>query len=153
MKTRRILFALGLFSLLAGGGSLLAPRPTRTSCKPEAPINLEASIVGDPISPFGVLAKASSLTGEEVELEIVLPNGVIHLGGERKARGRRCETRVDLRATDQNPRQILVQASISDGTGRLVKIVPLKLFGGHPAEQKGTLKRDNRGDLILEGSP
>ena len=153
MKTRRILFVLGLFGLLAGGGALLVPRPARTSCKPSAPIELEASLVGDPISPFGVLAKANSLTGDEVELEIVLPDGVIHLGGERKAHGKKVETRVDLRATDQNPRQILVRASMSDGTGRLVKIIPLKLFGGAPPAQKGTLKRDNRGDLILEGTP
>lgn len=153
MKVRRILFVCVLVALLAGSGSFLSPGPTRTSCKPEAPIQLEASIIGDPISPFAVSAKATSLSGDEVDLEIVLPTGVIHLGGERKARGRRCETRVDLRAQDQNPRQILVRASISDGTGRMVKIVPLKLFGGAPPEQKGKLKRDNRGELILEFSP
>ena len=153
MRTLRLVSFAALLALLGAGSSLLMQRPTRTSCKPEAPIQLEASIVGDPISPFGVSAKATSLTGDEVDLEIVLPNGVIHLGGERKARGRRCETRVDLRAQDQNPRQILVRASISDGTGRLVKIVPLKLFGGPAPKPKGTLKRDPRGELILEFTP
>jgi hypothetical protein len=153
MKVRGLLFVLALFGLLAGGGAFMVQRPTRTSCKPEAPIQLEASIIGDPISPFAVSAKATSLTGDEVELEIVLPNGVIHLGGERKARGKKVETRVDLRAQDQNPRQIFVRASISDGTGRISKIVPLRLFGGNPPGPKGALKRDSRGDLILEGSP
>jgi len=152
MKTRSLLFMAALVACLAGGGALLASRPTRTSCKPNAPIELEASLVGDPRSPFAVLAKANSLTGDEVEIEIILPDGVIHLGGERKARGKKVETRVDLRAQDQNPRQIFVQASISDGTGRVSKIVPLKIFG-KPEEQKGTLKVDNRGDLILDGSP
>lgn len=153
MKTRRILFLGVLVVLLAGSGSFLIRRPAKTSCKPEAPIELEASLLGDPVSPFGVSAKATSLSGDEVDLEIVLPGGVLHLGGERKVRGKRVETRVDLRATDQNPRQILVRASSSDGTGRLVKIVPLNLFGGPRPESKGTLKRDPRGDLILEFSP
>jgi hypothetical protein len=153
MKIHRILFVGVLLALLAGSGALLVERPARTSCKPEAPIELTASIVGDPISPFGVSAKATSLSGEEVDLEIVLPAGVIHLGGERKARGKRVETRVDLRAQDQNPRQILIRASIDDGTGRLVKIVPLNLFGGHAQKPKGTLKRDPRGELIQDFSP
>jgi hypothetical protein len=153
MKTRRILFVGVLFVLLAGSGSFLVQRPARTSCKPAAPIDIEASILGDPASPSGIFAKATSLSGDEVDLEIILPNGVVHLGGERKARGKKVETRVDLRAQDQNPRQILVRASISDGTGRLVKIVPLNLFGGVRAAPKGTLKRDPRGELIQEFSP
>jgi len=152
MKTRRLLFVAALFACLAASGALLAPRPTRTSCKPSAPIELEASLIGDPISPFGVHAKATSLSGDEVELEIILPDGVIHLGGERKARGKNVETRVDLRAQDQNPRRIFVRASISDGTGRVSRIIPLNIFGS-PPEQKGALKVDKRGDLILEGSP
>jgi hypothetical protein len=152
MKTRSLLFMAALVACLAGGGALLAPRPTRTSCKPSAPIELEASLIGDPISPFGVHAKANSLIGDEVELEIIVPDGVIHLGGERKARGKKVETRVDLRAQDRTPRQIVVRASISDGTGRVSKFISLKIFGS-PPEQKGTLKVDNRGDLILEGSP
>ena len=153
MKTRRLLFVLGLFAVLAGGGSLLVERPTRTPCKPGAPIDLEASLIGDPTSPFGVSAKATSLTGDEVDLEILLPEGVIHLGGERKARGKKVETRIDLRSTDLKPKQIVVRASISDGTGRMSRVVPLNLFKEPPPEPKGTLKRDNRGDLILEFSP
>lgn len=153
MKSGRVLFVGVLFALVAGSGSFLIQRPARTSCKPDASIELTASIVGDPISPFGVSAKAASLSGAEVDLEIVLPEGVIHLGGERKARGKQVETRVDLRAQDQNPRQIVVRASVSDGTGRLVKIVPLNLFGGARAAPKGTLKRDNRGGVIQEFSP
>ena len=153
MNTRRLLFAAALVALLAGSGSLLVERPAKSSCKPVAPIELEASIVGDPTSPFGVAAKARSLTGEDVDLEIVLPDGVIHVGGERKARGKGIETRVDLRATDQKTKQILVRATISDGTGRMSRILPLKLFDGPPPAPKGTLKRDSRGELMMEFSP
>ena len=93
----RSLTLAALLVPLCAGGSYLA-LPSASSCKPAAPIDLEARIVGDPAAPFGITARASSRTGAPVDLEIILPEGVTHSAGERKVRGRRCETRIDARA-------------------------------------------------------
>jgi len=152
-SSRLLLSLVALLALLSAGGSLLVERSPRASCKPTAPIDIEASIVGDPSGAFGVTARAASRHGAEVDLEIVLPDGVIHLTGERKMRGRRCETRVDLRATDQNRKEIVVRATITDGEARLTRVLPLVIFAGPPPASKGRPGRDGRGEPILEFSP
>ena len=150
---RRLPLALVLLALLAAGGSLAVERPAKTSCKPVAPIDLDASIVGDPLSPSGVSARAVSRTGAEVELEIVLPPGVAHVAGERKMRGRQCDLRVDLRATDRNRKEIVVRATITDGVSRLTRVLPLVIFDGPPPPSKGRPARNSRGEQLLEFSP
>src|SRR6185503_11248984 len=132
MIARRFLIAAVLLALLCAGGPLVVERPTRISCKPAASIELEVSIVGDPAGVFGVAMKAASRIDADIDLEIEVLDGVAHVVGERKIRGRRSDGRVDLRALDRTPRQIVVRATISDGTARFVKVVPLNLFGGPP---------------------
>jgi hypothetical protein len=147
---RRLGLALLLALLTAGGAFTLAP--SRLSCKPTAPIDLTAEIVGDPASPFGVVARASSRSGAEIELEIVLPDGVTPVAGERKHRGKRCEARVDLRAADRRRREIFVRASLSEGGATLTRVIPLVLFDT-PQERPGTKRRNSRGEAILELAP
>jgi hypothetical protein len=167
--------ALGLLlALLTAGGTLLVhgPRiqpasscrletpadrglvaPSRpASCKPTAPIDIEARIEGDPGAPFAVTAKASSRSGGEVELEIVLPDGATHLGGERKLKGRRCEAKVDARVPDRRRREILVRATTVHGGATLTKVVPLVIFD-RPEPPRGVPKRNSRGEALLEFSP
>src|SRR5205814_5683049 len=103
---RKAILAAFLLAPAAAAPSLL--RDIR-SYKPEAPIDLEARIVGDPSTPFAVEARAASRTSHEVELEVVLPEGVSRLAGERSARGKRCELRVDLHAPGLARREILVR--------------------------------------------
>jgi hypothetical protein len=147
---RRLALAL-LPALLAAGGSLLVV-PSSPSCKPTAPIEVEARIVGDPSAPFGVSARASSPSGAEVELEIVLPDEVTHLGGVKKLRARRCEARIDARVKDRRRCEIFVRATITEGGAAMTRVIPLVLFDA-PLPPRGTLKRNSRGEAILEFSP
>jgi len=151
---RHLLFLAIPLALLSAGGTIFVERAPRTSCKPVAPIDLEASLIGDPTAGFGVSAKATSRTGLEVDLEVILPEGVIHVAGERKKRGRQCDLRVDLRAGDRTRKEIAVVATITDGQGaRLVRSVPLVLFDAPIPEKKGKPGRDRRGNPVQEFSP
>lgn len=151
---RRVLFLALPLALLSAGGTIIVERTPRTSCKPVAPIDIEASIVGDPAAGFGVSAKAASRTGLDVDLEVILPEGVTHVAGERKSRGRQCDVRVDLRAADRTRKEISVVATITDGKGaRLVRVVPLVLFDGPAPPSKGRPGRDRRGNPIQVFSP
>lgn len=148
---RRTAFGL-LLALLTAGGSLLVAPVRPSSCKPTAPIDLDARIVGDPGGPFAVAAKAVSRLGGDVELEIVLPEGMTHLAGERKHKGRRCEAKVDARVPDRRRREILVRATTVQGGATLTKVVPLVIFD-RPGPAPGTPKLNARGEGILEFSP
>jgi len=149
---RRIALGL-LLALLTGGGTLLVGhRSALDSCKPTAPIDLDAQIIGDPGAPFAVAAKAFSRAGGEVEIEIVLPDGVAHLGGEKKRKARKCDARVDVRANDRSRRVILVRATTVVEGATLTKVVALTLFDG-PVPSRGTPGRNSRGEAILEFSP
>ena len=143
---------LALLLLTALAGWNLAPPPSPPSCKPTPPIDLEARIVGDPSGPFGIEASASSKTGLEVEIEIVLPDGVTHLKGERRAAGRRCGLRVDAHSPGQARREILVRATLREGTAKFTRVLPLLLNDAPPAPQ-GTPKTNSRGEAILEFGP
>jgi hypothetical protein len=149
---RRLGWGLGLLlALLTAGRGLSSPsRPA--SCKPSAPIDLDARLTGDPSSPSGVVARASSRTGGDVELEVVLPEGVDHVAGERKLKGRRCEARVDLRTADRTRREILVRATTTEGGATLTRVVSLPLFDGKE-RARGTPRKNSRGEAILELSP
>jgi hypothetical protein len=150
---RRLGPALLLVLLTAGGTLLLDSRPpSPSSCKPTAPIDLTAELVGDPAAPFGVVARATSRTGAEVELEIVLPEGVTPLAGERKLKGRRCEARLDLKAADRSRREILVRATFTEGGATMTRVVPLVLFDA-PAPPRGAMRKNARGETILELAP
>src|SRR5262245_51564870 len=105
--TRVLCLAIPLALLTAGGG-VLARRAPPTSCKPVAPIDIEASIVGDPATGFSVSARAVSRIEADAELEVILPEGVTSVAGERKSRGRKCEVRTDLRAADRTRKEIAV---------------------------------------------
>lgn len=146
---RRVLLAAFLILPLAATPALL---PSPSPCKPTPPINLEARIVGDPYAPFSIEAHAASRTGHEVELEIILPEGVAHVAGERRARGRRSELRVDVRAPGPARREIFVRATIREGDAKLTRVVPL-VVNDAPAAPKGTLKTNSRGEAILEFGP
>ena len=146
----RLGLALLVAVLTVGASTFVSPRPT--PCKPTAPIDLEAQIVGDPSSPFGISARARSRTGAEVELEIILPDGVTHLSGAKKVKGRRCEARVDAAVKDHARREILVRASFTEGSATMTRVIPLVLFEG-PAPVRGTPKKGARGDALLEFSP
>jgi len=153
MICRRVLLVALPIALLSAGGSFLAERPPRASCKPVAPIDIEASIVGDPATGFGVSARATSRVAADVDLEVILPDGVTHLAGERRKRGRRCDVKIDLHAADRTRKEIAVVATITDGQARLTKVVPLVIFDGPPEAPKGRPARDPRGTPILEFSP
>jgi hypothetical protein len=149
---RRIALGL-LLALLTGGGTLLVGhRTTPVSCKPTAPIDLDARIVGDPAAPFAVAAKAFSRAGGDVEIEIVLPDGVVHLAGEKKRKARRCDAQVDLRVNDRARRVILVRATTVVEGATMTKVAALTLFDG-PVPARGTPGRNARGEAILEFSP
>ncbi|HLY11649.1 MAG TPA: hypothetical protein VKW04_20280, partial [Planctomycetota bacterium] len=129
-----------------------AEKPSPSSCKPFAPIDLDAAIVGDPGSPFGITARASSRLGVPLDLEIVLPDGVTAHGGQAKASGRVCETRLEASALDRSRREILVRASFTQGTATMVRVVSLVLFDRPAPAPKAPLKTNARGETILEYS-
>jgi hypothetical protein len=149
---RRLGWGLGLLLVLLTAGRGLSSPPRPASCKPSAPIDLDATLVGDPSAPSGVVAHASSRTEREVELEIVLPEGVTHVAGDRKLKGRRCDARVDLRAQGRTRGQVLVRASISEGGAILTRVVALPL-SEKPEPPRGTIKKNARGEAILELTP
>jgi len=128
-------------------------RPGPASCKPTPPIELEASIVGDPSLPFGITARASSRTGVPVDLEIVLPDGVVAVAGRTRAFGPRCEARLDVRAADRTRREILVRATFTQGGATMTRVLPLVIFDGTAPAAPGTLRKNSRGEPILEFSP
>jgi hypothetical protein len=146
---RKVLLAAFLLVPAAATPCLL---PDVRSHKPEAPIDLEARIVGDPTRPFAVEARAASRTSHEVELEVVLPEGVTLLAGDRRARGKRCELRVDLHAPGPARRELFVRATIREGDAKLTRVVPLVLHDA-PSPRKGSLKNNARGEAILEFGP
>jgi hypothetical protein len=149
---RRLALPFLMAAALAAWSLASRPAPAPSSCKPSSPIDLEAKLVGDPYAPFGIVASASSRTGHEVELEVVLPDGVVHLGGDRRATGKRCGLRVDVQATGRERREIFVRATIRDGNARLTRVIPL-VVNDAPAEPKGSLKTNARGEAILEFRP
>lgn len=154
---RRLALASLLVLLAATGWSLSRHAPADTavpdpSCKPSPPIALEARIVGDPSAPFGIVADASSPASADVEVEIVLPAGVTHLAGERRGRGKRVGLRVDARADDRSRREIFVRATVRHGNAVLTRVVPL-ILNDAPLPSPGVLKRNSRGENILEFKP
>jgi hypothetical protein len=140
---------LGLLAALTACGTNVAPT---LSCKPVAPIDLDARLVGDPAAGFAVTATAASRTGAEVELEVVLPDGVAHVAGPRKLKGRKVETRVDARVKSGGRQEILVRATFTQGGATMTRVVPLLVQDAAPA-RPGTPKKSARGDPILEFSP
>jgi len=139
-----------LLAAIVVAHSPLSPPPV-PSCKPTAPIDLDVRLVGDPASPFGITAKASSRSGLPVELEIVLPDGVHAVAGQRKAQGRSCEARLDAVARDRSRREILVRATVRQDGAILTRVAPLVLFDA-PAP-KPAAKRNSRGEAIQEFGP
>jgi hypothetical protein len=127
--------------------------PPRTSCKPTAPIDLDATLTGDSSAGFRIAARASSRLGLPVDLEIVLPDGVTLTDGQRRATGKLCETRVDATALDQSRREILVRASVTQGGATMTRVVPLVLFDRPAPPPKMPLRKNSRGETILEYSP
>jgi hypothetical protein len=155
-----------LFLFLAGGGLVpvalwTAPAasppdaqapPSGVSEKPSPPIDLEARIEGDPLRPFGIVASASSRTGHEVELEVVLPPGVLHRAGDRLVRGMRCLLRADLETDGRGRREIFVRASIHEGSATQTRVLSLVL-GDAASAPPGHPTRNARGEAILEFKP
>jgi len=139
-----------LLTLLAAGASRRLPLP-QNSCKPTPPIDLDVRIVGDPSAPFTVVARATSPTGAEVDLEIVLPDGITLLSGPRKMRAKTCELRLDLRTRDRSRREILVRASFTREQATMTRVVPLVLFDA--PVPKRVVRQNTRGEAILEFSP
>lgn len=127
--------------------------PLRTSCKPTAPIDIDARIVGDPSVPFGITAKASSRLGLPIDLEIVLPDGVTAHAGRGRAFGKTCDVRLDASARDRSRREILVRATITENGAKLTRVVPLVLFDGPLPAAKTPVKVNSLGEAILEYSP
>lgn len=126
-----------------------SPAPASRSCKPTAPIDLHASLTGDPAGAFGISATASSALGP-VDLEVVLPDGVASTG-RRRAFGPASELRLDAVARDRSRREIFVRASVRQGNATLTKVVPLVLFDA-PAARPAVTK-NSRGEAIREYSP
>lgn len=139
---RRLGPCLLLLLLSAEPASLTPP-----SCKPAAPIDLDARLIGDSVS-----ATATSRLGGDVELEILLPEGVAHVAGPRKLQGRRCEARLEIRPQDRTRREILVRATTVHGGAVMTKVVPLVLFDG-PVPAPGTPAKNSRGEALLEFPP
>ncbi len=142
---------VGLLLLPAAGAALRSSTPP-TSCKPTAPIDLEAKLVGDPAGPFGITAHARSRTGSPVDLEIVLPDGVDRVAGDRRTRALVADLRLDARAKDRSRREIFVRATVTDGAAVQTRVVPLVLFDG-PVPAQGRAAKDSRGEAILDFSP
>lgn len=126
-----------------------SPAPVPRSCKPTAPIDLDARLIGDPTGAFGIAAKASSALGP-VDLEVVLPDGVTSTG-RRRAFGPASELRLDAVARDRSRREIIVRASVRQGGAVLTKVVPLVLFEAPIARPAVT--KNSRGEAIREYAP
>lgn len=159
----RLWGCLLVLAALTAGGTLLSPAKSRPAgapvlrspeggCKPTAPIDLTARLVGDPATGFTVEASATARTGAEVELEVLLPDGVAHVAGPRKLKARKAETRVDARAKHGGRQEILVRATFTDNGATMTKVLPIVLNDA-PAAKPGTPARSGRGERILEFSP
>jgi hypothetical protein len=147
----RRLVPLLLLTLFAAGASRPIS-PVRSSCKPTPPIDIDARIVGDPSAPFGIVARATSPTGAEIDLEIILPDGVTHLAGQKRHRAKSCDLRIDVQARDRSRQEILVRASFTRENATMTRVVPLVLFDP-PAPPKQPVLKNSRGEAILEFSP
>jgi len=139
-----------LLVLLAAGASLPIV-PARTSCKPTPPIDLDARIVGDPAGAFDIVARASSPLGAEIDLEIVLPDGVTSPSGKKRLKGKSCDLRIPAQARDRSRREILVRATFTQANATMTRVIPLVLFDAPPV--KHPVHRNSRGEAILEFSP
>jgi len=139
-----------LLILLAAGASLPIV-PARTTCKPTPPIDLDARIVGDPAGAFEIVARASSPLGAEIDLEILLPDGVSSPSAKKRLKGKSCDLRVPAQARDRSRREILVRATFTQANATMTRVVPLVLFDAPPP--KHPVRRNSRGEAILEFSP
>ena len=140
--------SLLLASLLASSWSAPLPGPAR---KPVAPIDLEARLEGDPDAACRISASANG-RGRDVELEIVLPEGMAALAGERNGSGKRVELRVDARSLDRRRRVVFVRASLRDGDAVLTRVEPIVIHDS-PAAPRGVPRTGARGEPILEFAP
>jgi hypothetical protein len=116
-----------------------------------APIEIEARLLGDPETGCVVEASASA-RGHDVELEVVLPEGVEGLEGRLLARGARPTLRLDARAPGRARREILVRASVREGDAVLTRVRPLVVRDA-PPPPKGVRTRGARGEPVLEFAP
>ena len=86
-----------LLLLLVLGSDAALPHPVN---KPIPPIDLEARIEGDPAGAFTIIARAGSSLEADVRAEVLLPDGVLHLGGVRSRSGREVGLLVAARSPD-----------------------------------------------------
>lgn len=137
-----------LACLLAAPWSVPLPGAAR---KAVAPIDLEARLEGDPEAACRITASASG-RGRDVELEIVLPEGVAALAGERKGAGKRVALRVDARALDRRRQVVFVRASLREGEAVLTRVEPIVIHDA-PAPPQNAPRTGARGEPILEFGP
>src|SRR6187549_3781156 len=116
-----------LLLVVVAAGASLPIVPARTSCKPTPPIDLDARIVGDPAGAFEIVARASSPLGAEIDLEIVLPDGVSSSSDKKRLKGKSCNLRVPAQAKDRSRREILVRATFTQANATMTRVVPLVL--------------------------
>ncbi len=131
---------------------LPAGAAARTPCKPSPPIDLVASLSGDPGGSFEVSARASTVLAADVELEVILPGGVTASSGSASSRARRPGLRLGARSPDGKRREVFVRATVRHGGAVMTRVVGLVLNDA-PVPSPGVLTRNARGEAILEHRP
>lgn len=139
---------LRAFPLVLLPALLVSPNPPSPPSKPVAPIALEATLEGDPAGRFAVAATASSDLGE-VEIEVVLPPGMTAEAGPRAAKG---PGKAGLKVGARGRGTIFVCATVRRGSARLSRTVAVPV-DPPPAARRGVLRRNARGERILEFAP
>lgn len=146
---------------MIGCGQPASPPPLAaapSSCKPDAPIQVTARLIGDPHagSTCGVIVSFTALADGDVSIQVALPTGVGLVRGDTTwtsplRRGERRDLKLDVSIPDTLRREIVAYGTIAVGGARCTTATSLVLneSGAAPAS-RGVEKRNSRGESILE---
>jgi hypothetical protein len=148
--------ALALILAVSAGCARPDPPPA-ASCKPTAAVDLSAQLVGNPRADArcGLLVHAAPRFDADLEIEIVLPEGVTRAAGDAKwsgpaKRGETHELRLDF-SCDGKRREIVVRATATAPGVRQTSVSSIVLNeDGSSPPTKGVRKVNSRGEPIWE---
>lgn len=145
--------------LLILGCDSAPPAPVApSSCKPEAPFQLSARLIGDPQagSTCGLIVTVTALADGDVTVQVSLPTGVSRVRGDSSfagplRKGEARELKLDVSVTDTRRREIHVYGSLAAQGFRCAGATTIVLNeDGSTPPSRGTQKRNARGESILE---
>lgn len=144
--------------LILGCDSAPPPPVAPSTCKPEAPFQLSARLIGEPRagSTCGLIVSFTALADGDAAVQVSLPDGVSLVRGDSTyagplRKGEVRELKLDVSVADTRRREIQVYGSLAAQGFRFAGATTIVLNeDGSTPPSRGTQKRNARGESILE---